>query len=620
MKTLLILGVGVTLAQAESLCPLPSTVTVTVTPPITETFVNAASPSAIAPSSSLKSLESYGGLARGTSLGATTTLSSTTFTTSTKVLGPDEDPISAQSDAAEPGYYYYVDPDGTTTWLGSKTPTSGVFVTSTAVVTVQPQPSVTTETTTLVTTSQPTTSTSFTTLSTTSFSTYYHTKEVTIDTAGTPVPSAGQSYYQASYGWNATLSKSQTTKTSAPVIPPSDISTQGHGLGSVASTASYVIKRRHPRQIGAVVSATINGVLVSWTNSYSGELATSEPVSSVPVSSSTLTPTTPELAPLPEYSWNPSPAFSSSPAAPAQTLVTQTPSLPQPTGKATSTKAASASSAVSASTSQQSSALPTDGGLPTQTSTDSQSISLLPSSEVSLTRLPSPTSSSVVSLVKPTPPFSNSTQTSAASATEPSPSCGSDTGLFTINFDDLPHFSTESPLSDTPPIFNPYRKLFFNGGYGYVPPPEDPYAPISPPQLAVYNYHNDSQTSIDAGLELHGEIGAGPRVSENAYWIDAYSTWIGCANGGPSQCTIDFIGYDQFGASIAQQTLQQAACPGLTNCKLAQVKLTNQFRDLAGLQILAYVNETPVTFYMDDLVLGWSNNTCAAQYERASAA
>lgn len=191
-----------------------------------------------------------------------------------------------------------------------------------------------------------------------------------------------------------------------------------------------------------------------------------------------------------------------------------------------------------------------------------------------------------------------------------------------LQFDDLPHFSTESPLSDIPPIFNPYRKLFFNGGYGYVPPPEDPFAPISPPQLAVYNYRNDSvsQTSIDAGLELHGEIGAGPRVSENAYWIDAYSTWIGCANGGPSECTIDFIGYDQFGTSIAQQTLQQPPCLGLANCKLAQVKLTNQFRDLAGLQILAYVKETPVTFYMDDLSLGWSNNTCAAQYERASAA
>ncbi|KAL8917066.1 MAG: hypothetical protein Q9208_008182 [Pyrenodesmia sp. 3 TL-2023] len=430
----------------------------------------------------------------------TTTVSSTTFTTTTKVLGPDDDPAALQSDAAPAGYYYYANIDGTTTWLGNKTPTSGVFVTSTAVVTVHPQPL--TETTTIITTSQTilsaedATSTSFTTLSTTSFSTYYHTEEVTLQSAQTSVPSAGLSSHLGSYGWNVTLSNAQKLETSAPVIFPSDVGAQGHGFGKGASTASY------------------------------------------------------ELPSPPEYSGDPSAAASSP----------------------------------------------------------------LPGSEVELT-------TSAVSPIKPTPPFSNSTQTSAAAATETSSSCGSDTGLFTINFDDLPHFSTESPLSDIPPIFNPYRKLFFNGGYGYVPPPEDPFAPISPPQLAVYNYRNDSisQTSINAGLELHGEIGAGPRVSQNAYWIDAYTTWIGCANGGPSDCTIDFIGYDQFGTNIAQQTLQQPPCLGLANCKLAQVKLTNQFRDLAGLQILAYVNETPVTFYMDDLSLGWSNNTCAAQDERASA-
>ena len=127
-----------------------------------------------------------------------------------------------------------------------------------------------------------------------------------------------------------------------------------------------------------------------------------------------------------------------------------------------------------------------------------------------------------------------------------------------------------------------------------------------------------SQQSIDAGLELHGEIGAGPRVNESAYWIDAYSTWIGCANVGPSDCRIDFIGYDRFNAEIATQTLLQPPCPGLVNCKLVQVTFTSQFRDLAGLQILAYVNKTPVTFYMDDLSLGWSNNTCLAQLERSS--
>ncbi|KAL8680431.1 MAG: hypothetical protein Q9186_003391 [Xanthomendoza sp. 1 TL-2023] len=190
-----------------------------------------------------------------------------------------------------------------------------------------------------------------------------------------------------------------------------------------------------------------------------------------------------------------------------------------------------------------------------------------------------------------------------------------------LSFDDLPHFSADAKNTDIPPIFNPYHKLFFNGGFGYVPPPDDPFAPISPPQLAVYNYHNDSSTSqsIDAGLELHGELGAGPRVHESAYWIDAYSVWIGCANGGPTDCQIDLIGYDAFNAAIASMTVSQPPCPGLVNCKLAQITFPGDFRDLAGLQVLAYVNKTPVTFYMDDLSLGWSNNTCAAQFERSSA-
>lgn len=288
------------LSSFESLCVSPLTVTVTVTSPSTETFVDAASSLAFGPSSSLESPASYGSVARGTSMEPTTTLSSTTYITSTKVLNPDDDPIALQSDAAQAGYYYFAEIDGTTTWLGNKTPTSGVFVTSTAVVTVQPQPSITTETTTIITTSQATlsvedaTSTSFTTFSTTSFSTYYHTKEVTLQSAQTSVPSAGLS----SYGWNATLSRMQKIKTSAPVVPPSDINAQGHGFGTASSTASYATKRYHPRQIGAVVSATINGVAVSWTNSYGGEPAMSEPVSAIPASSSTLAPTSKSRQPI----------------------------------------------------------------------------------------------------------------------------------------------------------------------------------------------------------------------------------------------------------------------------------------------------------------------------------
>lgn len=155
-----------------------------------------------------------------------------------------------------------------------------------------------------------------------------------------------------------------------------------------------------------------------------------------------------------------------------------------------------------------------------------------------------------------------------------------------------------------------------------MPPPTDPFPPVSPPQLAVYRV--DSNTNVDgspdAGDESIGEFGAGPRSSESAYWIDAYSAYLGCNNAGPGDCTITINGYDAVSSTRAvYQTVTQPPCPGLKNCTLALVEFSAGFRSLSGIQILAAVDDRLVTWYMDDLQLGWSNNTCAAATERASA-
>lgn len=193
---------------------------------------------------------------------------------------------------------------------------------------------------------------------------------------------------------------------------------------------------------------------------------------------------------------------------------------------------------------------------------------------------------------------------------------------FVVDFDDLPHFSTGSDPNnmDTPPIFNPYRKLYWEEHFGYVPPPTDPFPPHSPPQLAVYQGAGlNINSSPDASLELVGEIGAGPQAADSAYWIDAYSAWLGCANSGPADCDIEVRGY-AYGSSesIISQSFTQSPCPGLKNCSLALVEFAGGFSGLSGLQIIATVADEPVTWYMDDLSLGWSNNTCAAQLERSS--
>ncbi|KAL8727932.1 MAG: hypothetical protein Q9181_005523 [Wetmoreana brouardii] len=615
------------LVSAESACgPLP-TVTVTIhATPVTKLGLDAASLSLGGSDTSTVPLSAVPLVDTPTDV--TTTLSSTSFLTNTKVISAANSPVWV---APQDGNYYYAEEDGTTTWLGGKTPASGAeLVTNTRVVIIQPQP-VTTGPSSIATVSEAAsgpedgTSTSFATVLSTSFYTTYLTKALSLEAVSTSLPAPKLTPYLGQYGWNATFPTLQTLNSGTAPAKSSDFGVEPtatwNSVSGVTSAASLIAKRKHPRQIGAIVTATIDGVVVSWTNTYGGEPATPTPVTDLETSSGSLAVPTAKPSTPDQYVWQSNPESSTNGATPpepsaqsgyswASTLVPSTSAMTQPV-----------TSTVQPSPAQS----PVTTGFPASGSITSmlQSGPLSTPKEPPSTQMSSETSFSTVSLIepsKPTPPFLNATQTSSqASAT--TTSCGGDTGRFTINFDDLPHFSAGSNDTDIPPIFNPYRKLFFNAGYGYVPPPSDPYAPISPPQLAVWNNYNDSfiQHSIDAGLELKGEIGAGPRVNESAYWIDAYSAWIGCANSGPDECRLDFIGFDAFDTQIAAQTLLQPPCPGLVNCQLMQVTFTNQFRDLAGLQVLAYVNKSPVTFYMDDLSLGWSNNTCAAQLERSSA-
>lgn len=198
----------------------------------------------------------------------------------------------------------------------------------------------------------------------------------------------------------------------------------------------------------------------------------------------------------------------------------------------------------------------------------------------------------------------------------------------TPQFDDLPTFSTtNNDTADYPPIFNPYRHLFFSGGYAYAPPPTDPFQPTSPPHLAVFTANMTGQplfptTSPDVGTDILGEFGAGPRARDSAYWIDAHGASMGCDNRGPEDCIVTFSGFAYLKATD-EEVLRVAAtarippCPELRDCPLHPVLLSDNFTGLSGLRIVARVGDKPVIWFMDDVQLAWSVNTCAAGLERS---
>lgn len=155
--------------------------------------------------------------------------------------------------------------------------------------------------------------------------------------------------------------------------------------------------------------------------------------------------------------------------------------------------------------------------------------------------------------------------------------------------------------------------------------PAVPYLPASPSHLAVYIPTNDSATdnndgSPDAGLEVPGEFGSGPNSAYNEFWFNISSASFGCKDISPTvECAINVIGYVWNGTEQVKGPSYASliqSCPTGANCTMQALDLGNQFVGLSGLQIQAFVNAVEVPFYLDDVEMGWYNDSCAAGLER----
>lgn len=228
---------------------------------------------------------------------------STAFETMTNVVSLVQAPAASSSESKE-GPFSFAEHSGTTIWLGGKTPPASASQSTvylTKAITVKPIPTGVDVSDTAMTppgtgTSEaaaPTT-TSFTTLSLTKT-----TSETFTETLTEPLsilsPSARPFTSLGVYGWNATattlLKVPAVAKGSDQIQPTTHAAVFDGPMPSLVGTgtlaaAAYATGNASDnlaeRQVGAVITATIGGVVVSWTNSYDGHLetATSEMVQS----------------------------------------------------------------------------------------------------------------------------------------------------------------------------------------------------------------------------------------------------------------------------------------------------------------------------------------------------
>jgi len=242
---------------------------------------------------------------------------------------------------------------------------------------------------------------------------------------------------------------------------------------------------------------------------------------------------------------------------------------------------------------------------------------------------------------------SSTVPTSTSPTASSTPSLCGEYGDFTLNacshpvfparytnprqFDDIPplSISKQSANIGPEPVFNPYHQFDFSDGFTVVPPPTDPYLPSSPPLLlefiADFNVNGTNpQAGPDTAEEgFSGQISNGDHALTGCFTFNAYGASFGCNSTGPD-CDFTFTGlrYNSSSGeeySVTSQNYSISACPALSKCTLMLIPLDNTFVDLNAIQINATVAGAPAMWWMDDLRLGWFNNSCTAGLCRQSA-
>ncbi|KFY46820.1 hypothetical protein V495_02241 [Pseudogymnoascus sp. VKM F-4514 (FW-929)] len=212
---------------------------------------------------------------------------------------------------------------------------------------------------------------------------------------------------------------------------------------------------------------------------------------------------------------------------------------------------------------------------------------------------------------EPTDPLA----TAAPSPRNEDPSCG-EQGIFRLNFDEI------QPQS----MSGPYHHFYFSQGFVVASPPNAIYAAASGPHLLEF-----TQTDVDVTRNHNapptgdgvttGEIGIGTNLQWGCYAFNALSASVGCNSAGP-RCDWQFTGVQwDYGTQkyneVITQHVSTAGCPGLKDCKLADVVLLDEFEGLQALRVNVTVAGRPKKWWTDDLKLEWADGKCDAGLCRA---
>lgn len=158
--------------------------------------------------------------------------------------------------------------------------------------------------------------------------------------------------------------------------------------------------------------------------------------------------------------------------------------------------------------------------------------------------------------------------------------------------------------------------MFYSNGYAYSTERFQPFIPESVPEVAIYFPQLAAEKKGPFEL-TSGEIGMGSRMTNSAFWFNAYNASFGCDHVGPTACLLRTTAY-AWDATLQEKVMagQHYAlippCPARKDCALKFVAFPKTYRKLSGIRFEMFANNESRIFVVDSLAVGWADNSCSA--------
>lgn len=163
------------------------------------------------------------------------------------------------------------------------------------------------------------------------------------------------------------------------------------------------------------------------------------------------------------------------------------------------------------------------------------------------------------------------------------------------------------------PIFTPYHRFYYSGGFTVLPPPAARFNPASGNLMLQFTPSSISNTSQPGTLPDTADISVGPQQLVTCFLFNFTQVSLGC-DSREGACSFTFHGfkYDRFTSrtvEVASQTVSVPACLNEDNCALTPITVSG-FHGLTSITIKAEVNGKPTIWWADDFAFGWFENNC----------